>query len=344
VEARIYAEDAAHGFLPQSGTVRRLRWPNGPGVRVDASLTGTGQTVNASYDPLLAKIICWGTNRADALARLDAALADTVVLGVPSTTGVLRRVIATPEFKAGGIDTGFLSRHPELTAPALPPLDVLLAAASAASGGPPPWQALAGWRQGVGRLPIRVEVDGRWYQVPLPPAAPGSEDVGEVAVLPVTSEEGRAGVEVCLGGSRWLLWFDTPVAPLVSAARISSAESAAVEVPEERLSAAGNWFVVAPLSGKAGARVAEVGATLEPATTVTSIEAMKMQHAITAGRPARLVRWLVEPGAFVRAGQAIAELAPSDPGARDEDQPGDKRRPAGPAELRGAPSPETGSA
>jgi biotin carboxyl carrier protein len=122
----------------------------------------------------------------------------------------------------------------------------------------------------------------------------------------------------------------------------SAASAAAVEVPEERLSAAGNWFVVAPLSGKAGARIAEVGATLDAADTLTSIEAMKMQHAIAAGRAARLVRWLVEPGTFVRAGQPIAELTPAYAGARNGNQPGEERRRASPAELRDTPSPEPG--
>jgi acetyl-CoA/propionyl-CoA carboxylase biotin carboxyl carrier protein len=267
--------------------------------------------VSASYDPLLGKIICWGVDRAEALMRLDAALGETMVLGVPSTAGFLRRVVSTPEFRAGGIDTGFLAAHPRLPAPEPPPSGVLAAAARASLAGPAPWRALAGWRQGGPRTKVRLEVGGTWQAVA--PAAAGWSEPGATppVTCPVLAEDGRPGVEVAFGGSRWQLWLDVPVAPPVDPQRLALSEGADSRAAiQERPSRPERWFVVAPLSGKAGKRMVEEGAAVDANAPVTSIEAMKMQHAIVAAQPGRVVRWLVEPGAFVRAGQPMVEMAP----------------------------------
>ncbi|ONH49804.1 acetyl/propionyl-CoA carboxylase subuit alpha [Frankia sp. CcI49] len=121
VEARVYAEDPARGFLPTGGNVLVLREPAGAGVRVDSGLMA-GSPVAATYDPMLAKVIAWAPDRAGALARLDAALADTTLLGVTSNIGFLRRLIGHPDTLAGRLDTGLVERHLEaLTAPAPEP-------------------------------------------------------------------------------------------------------------------------------------------------------------------------------------------------------------------------------
>ncbi len=109
VEARVYAEDPARGFLPTGGTVLALRAPSGPGVRVDSALA-EGVTVTSDYDPMLGKVIAWGPDRATALRRLDRALADTVVLGVGTNTGFLRALLADPDVRAGRLDTGLVER------------------------------------------------------------------------------------------------------------------------------------------------------------------------------------------------------------------------------------------
>ncbi|WP_187368372.1 acetyl/propionyl/methylcrotonyl-CoA carboxylase subunit alpha [Ruania zhangjianzhongii] len=105
VEARIYAERPDAGFLPATGTVHQVRWP--VGVRVDAGIDA-GSVVSTHYDPMLAKVIATGADRAEALHRLDGALAETVLLGVDTNIGYLRQVLATEDVRAGTADTTFL--------------------------------------------------------------------------------------------------------------------------------------------------------------------------------------------------------------------------------------------
>ncbi|HRN30324.1 MAG TPA: ATP-grasp domain-containing protein, partial [Terrimesophilobacter sp.] len=158
VEARVYAEDPERGFLPSTGTVLALAEPRGEGVRVDSSLR-TGLSVGADYDPMLAKVIAWGENRAQSLQRLDRALADTTVLGVRTNVEYLRALLADPEVIAGDLDTGLIARRlPELDF-RRPDASALAAAALAALPRPTAsgvWAASAGWRNAAAPKPARV--------------------------------------------------------------------------------------------------------------------------------------------------------------------------------------------
>ncbi|MGH9058555.1 MAG: acetyl-CoA carboxylase biotin carboxylase subunit, partial [Acidimicrobiales bacterium] len=118
IEARVYAEDPARGFLPAAGTVVRLVEPTDrPHVRIDSGLA-EGTVVGTTYDPMLAKVIAWGPDRAAALARLDGALAETAVLGVTTNVGFLRGLLASPDVVAGRLDTELVERvAPGLRAP-----------------------------------------------------------------------------------------------------------------------------------------------------------------------------------------------------------------------------------
>ncbi len=166
IEARIYAEDPATGFLPSPGTLLHLVPPEGPGIRVDAAWFG-GMVVSPHYDPLLAKVIAHGETRDEALARLDRALADTVVLGVRTNIAFLRTLLADHDFRHAVLRTDAIdARLEELTA--LPPLadEVVLAAVAdeLLAGGartalagdgvavvsPTPWSSLGGFRMGEG--------------------------------------------------------------------------------------------------------------------------------------------------------------------------------------------------
>lgn len=115
VEARVYAEDPARGFLPQPGRIEELEWPSGEGIRVDAGVT-VGLEVTPHYDPMLAKIIGYGETRAEAIARLDAALAATKLRLVgpkgerATNLAFLRQVLGSPEFAAGAYDTSLAER------------------------------------------------------------------------------------------------------------------------------------------------------------------------------------------------------------------------------------------
>jgi acetyl/propionyl-CoA carboxylase alpha subunit len=115
VEARLYAEDP-RTFLPQAGTLERLRLPGG--IRVDAGVE-EGDEVGTSYDPLIAKLIAHGSTRQDALDRLASALAETEVGGVVTNLPFLRWLVAHPALRAGETTTAFLTEHPPLSAPPL---------------------------------------------------------------------------------------------------------------------------------------------------------------------------------------------------------------------------------
>ncbi len=110
IEVRLYAENPARGFLPATGTLHRLHWPQGEAIRVDTGVR-PGDTVTPFYDPMIAKIIAHGSDRATARARLARALADTALLGVATNLGFLARIVADADFAAGAVDTGFIERR-----------------------------------------------------------------------------------------------------------------------------------------------------------------------------------------------------------------------------------------
>jgi acetyl-CoA/propionyl-CoA carboxylase, biotin carboxylase, biotin carboxyl carrier protein len=158
IEARVYAEDAFGGFLPQAGTASIVRWPGS--ARVDAALE-SGQTVTASYDPMLGKVIARGDDRESARRSLVGALDATAVLGLTTNTGFLRALAASDAFRDGTVDTAWLDRN-EVPAPDASTARVIAAwtdatvtAMTAASG---PFQP-DGWRLGADPAPLLVELD-----------------------------------------------------------------------------------------------------------------------------------------------------------------------------------------
>ncbi|WP_404960025.1 acetyl/propionyl/methylcrotonyl-CoA carboxylase subunit alpha [Streptomyces sp. 147326] len=133
IEARVCAEDPARGFLPSGGTVLALSEPDGGAVRTDSGLTA-GVPVGSTYDPMLSKVIAYGPDRAAALRVLRAALADTVILGVQTNAGFLRRLLAHPDVVSGDLDTGLVERDLAGLLPEGVPPEVYAAAALLAHG------------------------------------------------------------------------------------------------------------------------------------------------------------------------------------------------------------------
>jgi acetyl-CoA carboxylase biotin carboxylase subunit len=134
VEARVYAEDPARGFLPSPGRISYLRVPGGPGVRDDSGVYA-GWVVPPFYDPMISKLLAWAPTRAQAIARLDRALGDYHVHGISTNIPYLRQVLRHPAFAAGDYDTGFCVEHQkELLVPPDPGYQevALIAAAVAA--------------------------------------------------------------------------------------------------------------------------------------------------------------------------------------------------------------------
>jgi 3-methylcrotonyl-CoA carboxylase alpha subunit len=159
IECRLYAEDPDNDDLPSPGRVLRLSEPAGPGIRVDSGLLA-GSEVTVHYDPLLAKIVAWGRDRAEATARMQQALRHTVVLGVVTNLARLRAILEHPAFAAGELHTGFIEEHlQELRASAGPPALAVAALAAAlrlsrnaraGSRAADPWSSLGPWRLGGG--------------------------------------------------------------------------------------------------------------------------------------------------------------------------------------------------
>ncbi len=138
IEVRVYAEDPATGYLPQTGRLLRVEWPDAPFVRVDAGFQ-SGDTVSMHYDPMLAKMIAWGRNRQEATDRMLAALAETVVHGVVTNLPMLAALLQTEEFRTSQFHTGWMDAHWGQEAPGAGDevADLVLHALAAAGPGGP---------------------------------------------------------------------------------------------------------------------------------------------------------------------------------------------------------------
>ncbi len=165
VECRLYAEDPSTGFLPASGRLLRFVEPRGPGIRVDSGFS-SGDEVSVHYDPLIAKIVAWAEDRPSALRRMQAALKETVLLGLPSNSQFLQDVLSHPDFHTGCVSTTWVEENFAAWQPSQCPLppEVLVAAALAENQDQPagqsptpppgndpynPWQIPNGYRPGL---------------------------------------------------------------------------------------------------------------------------------------------------------------------------------------------------
>lgn len=289
VQARIYAEDASRGFLPTGGRVLVLHEPSGAGVRVDSGLVAGG-TVGSDYDPLLAKIITHGPDRDTALRRLDAALARTSILGVGTNIGFLRALLADADVQAGRLDTGLVERRAWVSA--APPGDVcaaagLLALLALEPAGPvvDPFALPGGWRVGepawtrwlmaAGPDLVEVRTRGRAAaaDVAVGPGSPVAATAWRDGEDLIVTLDGitrryrcaRDGAVLWLGrdGHSWALREH-------SAARRTGRDDA------------GAGPVRAPLPGTVTVVDVTEGQQVTAGTRLLVVEAMKMEHVLTA--------------------------------------------------------------
>jgi 3-methylcrotonyl-CoA carboxylase alpha subunit len=165
-EARLYAEDPSRGFLPATGTLSHLRFPDGD-VRIDTGVR-QGDSITPHYDPLIAKLIVHAPTRQAALAKLTRALQHTQVAGTTSNLDFLTRLSQQPDFVAGDPDTGLIDREAEALTAASAPDEIALAIAAifearglARSSGGDPWQALGAWQLwGEASRPVTLHHSG----------------------------------------------------------------------------------------------------------------------------------------------------------------------------------------
>ncbi|MFW0872576.1 biotin carboxylase N-terminal domain-containing protein [Rhodococcoides corynebacterioides] len=317
VEARIYAEDPARGFLPTGGTVVGLVEPSGPGVRVDSSLS-VGSVVGSDYDPMLSKVIARGRDRADALRILTRALTDTAVLGVGTNVDFLTYLLGTDDVIAGRLDTGLLDRVvPDYAAPDVAD-EALIAAAtfrwssSWPTGEVDPWTVPSGWRAGGRRAPITVVVDdGATRRVVTfsgtPDDAVVSVDDGPERSVSVSVARDRVGV--VLDGLRSTVTVVSDADSLwVTGAGGGRRLRVAAEVDlAEADAAATSDEIRSPMPGTVIATPVADGAEVRAGDVVVVVEAMKMEHALTAPADG-VARVFVTRGDQVAVDQVLAQL------------------------------------
>ncbi|MEV6422722.1 biotin carboxylase N-terminal domain-containing protein [Streptomyces sp. NPDC051662] len=310
VEARVCAEDPARGFLPSGGTVLALSEPEGDGVRTDSGLS-EGAEVGSAYDPMLSKVIAYGPDRATALRKLRAALAETVTLGVPTNAGFLRRLLAHPSVVAGELDTGLVEREAAgLLAETVPP-EVYTAAAAvrqtdllppATAGWVDPFSVPDGWRLGGVPHPVShpLRVTGlEPVTVEAPPADRSRVEPGRVTVTVdgVTHTFHRAGDWLGRDGDSWHVQdFDPVEAALRGAA-----------------GAGGLDALTAPMPGTVTVVKVAVGDEVTAGQSLLVVEAMKMEHVISAPHDGTVTELDVTPGSTVAMDQVLAVVAPAGP-------------------------------
>ena len=324
MEARIYAEDPARGFVPSSGRIQALIFPDNERCRIDSGVD-TGDEVSMHYDPMIAKLIVHDRDRDTCLARLNQALAASFIAGPTTNLGFLQQLATAPVFVRGDIDTGLLDRDlDQITGEQTAPEAVLAAAAAfwldagrtGTSANGSPWTIADGWRPGGAEAQrLDLECQGaRW----LIDAWPGEEGVrvrfdGQDTTQPVrltrladhqyslaiggqsrqvhlfASDD--AHVEICLDGQRWAVSRHR---------RFEAAEAGG----------AGDGRILAPMPGKVlEIRVAQ-DETVSEGQIVAVMEAMKMELAIKAPFDGQVSQVAASADDILEADAMLLEITP----------------------------------
>ncbi|WKV73842.1 acetyl-CoA carboxylase biotin carboxylase subunit [Streptomyces sp. PCS3-D2] len=328
IEARVCAEDPARGFLPSGGTVLALSEPSGGAVRTDSGLTA-GVPVGSTYDPMLSKVIVHGPDRATALRMLRGALADTVILGVQTNAGFLRRLLAHPDVVSGELDTGLVERDLPALLPEGVPDEVYAAAALLAGTAPEPpaagwvdpFDAASGWRLGgtpawtvhhfrlPGQDPVEVRTRqlGAEQEILLDAVGGGAPARGRIVALTrdavtveldgVTHRFSHAaspeGTWLGRDGDSWHVQRHDPV----------SAHGAA---------GAGADTLAAPMPGTVTVVKVAVGDRVTAGQSLLVVEAMKMEHVMSAPHAGTVTELDVSPGTTVAMDQVLAVVTPDE--------------------------------
>ncbi len=275
MEARLYAENPATGFLPSTGPLERLRFPEG--VRVDSGVE-EGGAVTPFYDPMIAKLIVHGRSRGEAAAKLAAAARGTQVWPVKTNAAFLARAAGDPEFVAGRVDTGFIERYAERLIPAAEPSDDVLRAAATAilpalTGDP--WTDLRGFRSNAAPArQVEVEVGGAPYLV----------ELGKTVAATVAD-----GV-LFLDGEAW------PFGPRRADHLNSGSE--------------GDGAVMSPMPGRVIAVLVAAGQSVTKGERMLVLEAMKMEQALLAPFDGVVAELKVSEGAQVPEGTLLVRIDP----------------------------------
>ncbi|MDE2503462.1 MAG: 3-methylcrotonyl-CoA carboxylase, partial [Burkholderiales bacterium] len=331
IEARIYAEDPDKGFLPSTGRLTHLAPPAASAhVRVDTGVE-QGDEITPHYDPMIAKLIVWGADRRQALARMRQALAQYRVVGVQNNVEFLARLIALPAFAEADLDTGLIEREHEALFPQREPVPAevwLLAAlaevereqrqaeraAAGASDRDSPWRRLDGWRlNGRATRQLLLRAGEVQQAVGIESQAGGGlvltlggqrvdarASLGPDSELQAQLGERRVRAAVVAAGERRHVFFEGRSWPLA----LANPLQAGVGSNEAEGS------LRAPMPGKVIALAVAAGALVDKGAALLVMEAMKMEHTIAAPCRGRVKSFHFEPGDQVGDGADLLAFEP----------------------------------
>ncbi|UAL08970.1 acetyl/propionyl/methylcrotonyl-CoA carboxylase subunit alpha [Caulobacter segnis] len=313
MEARLYAENPATGFLPSTGKLKHFRLPEGD-VRVDSAVEEGGE-VTPFYDPMIAKLIAHGADREDAAQRLAEACALVEVWPVKTNAAFLAKCASHPDFVDGAVDTGFIeARLDELTErafsdePAMAAIGWRLDSFLEAEARRDPWESapskLLGFRMNAPRAPMHLPMSADGKAMPLRVALIGGgtedwswdirhqsgETFDEVTRLPTTY--GKGPIQVFEGGDVQTFDFEAHVG--------GAGEGAASD-----------GVILSPMPGKIVSVAVEVGQAVGKGQTLLTLEAMKMEHALSAPFDGVVTELSATAGGQVSEGVVLARLEAS---------------------------------
>ena len=321
IEVRLYAESPEKNFLPQSGTVFEWRPAEGKGVRVDHGIR-SGQEISPFYDPMIAKVIAHGRTREEARRRLVRALQESVLFGLPNNKAFLVALLNHQVFANGETTTGFIPTHFSADSAAMAeraPSACLLALAAALLYERSARQLaplVSSWdSSGIFSKPLKLAVGEKETPVSLTARGASSYSVlvgGETVDLDIVARE-TGKVRFAVGG------VQTSAACAFDGATLhietGGEQLTTRETSHEIKSAAereGGARLVAPMNGRIVSVLAQAGEAVKKGQRIVILEAMKMQHEITAGRDGVLETVSVKEGDQVATRHVLATLAAED--------------------------------
>ncbi|NIX77736.1 acetyl/propionyl/methylcrotonyl-CoA carboxylase subunit alpha [Microvirga terricola] len=322
VEARLYAEDPEKEFLPSTGKLWALEFPEGEGLRIDTGVEA-GDEVTPYYDPMIAKVIAHGATRDEALSRLAEALGETIVAGPKTNIAFLKKLCEAKEFRAGQFDTGFIDRNMDSLGAVAHEIDAQAVrlgvlkliehefeergykAAIYEGPVPSPWGDHDAFQlSGPRREGMTIKVDGERTDAGLEWSLSASDDVDVVVRF-------GGGVSHLLGDylpadPRRFVLTDDGVIVLSDGRQTRVAPHDPFDVDLEH--ANGGGTIKAPMHGKLIALFVKPGDKVEKGQRLAIVEAMKMEHALTAPTDGEVAEIAAEPGAQVAEGARLIVL------------------------------------
>jgi len=320
IEARLYAEDPSRDYLPSVGRISHLRWPEAqPGLRLDSGVEA-GDEVSPYYDPMLGKLIAWGESRIEAANRLAKALAELEVVGVTTNRALLMSVLADEEFRRASVATDFLDTrraHLAFGEPRPSAQDAALAAlwcASRETNSGALWADTGGWRL-AGAAAARWRIGEEWVTLERTAGTSYRAHVGGHEYALAVLSRTKSGFEVEIAGRirRIRMLESGQDLNLFDGGRQVQLRVALTEDALQAADLADAGSLVTPLPGTVVAVHVSAGQSVARGAPLMTIEAMKMEHTVTAPYAGIVERLPFGLADRVTEGAVLVELSPLAP-------------------------------